>query len=279
MGGRSSTFRERIKSVSDLLKDLNKKTRKKDFTILDLGDHTQETSFDENYRNKSRLNDRNYMVCNSINKVDKKIQKITLNQIAYLSHKYSNITNQFLKDQQVKLRSYKINDINIRTQKKYPNYTTMACWSKSTNQICLNQRRMQNFDDMVNSVKYSQSTGHFMQTDLDSQDKYIITHEFGHFIEDCLIQKNLQRSDYSQEERTTEALTITEKICKIAVDKFKATDSDLRKMSRYGYTDAYEWFSELFTKTILSSDKTSLSMAMNEYLKKENIDASNSAKL
>ena len=81
MGGRSSTFRERIKSVSDLLKDLNKKTRKKDFTILDLGDHTQETSFDENYRNKSRLNDRNYMVCNSINKVDKKIQKITLNQI------------------------------------------------------------------------------------------------------------------------------------------------------------------------------------------------------
>ena len=74
-------------------------------------------------------------------------------------------------------------------------------------------------------------------------------------------------------------MTITEKICKIAVDKLKATDSDLRKMSRYGYTDAYGWFSEVFTKAVLSSDKTPLSMAMNEYLKKENIDASNTSKL
>ncbi len=279
MGGRSSTFKERIKGIDDLLKELEKKQKKKDYTVLDLGDHTQEVELDSTYRNKIRLQNRNYMVCKSMDEVDKDIRRVTLNQIMNLSHKYNNLTHGYLDEQQVKIRSYKINDINLKTQKKSPNYTTIACWSKSSNQICLNQRRSKNIDDIVKTVDYSQSTGHFMKTDAGTQDKYVITHEFGHFLEECIVQRRLQTKDYTQEERDRAVLTITEEICNIARNKYKASNNDLRQMSRYGYNDAYEWFSELFTSTVLSSNKSPMQNAMNEFLKKENINASSSNKL
>ena len=276
MGGRGSTFNERIKGIWDLLKELERKSNKIDYTILDLGDHTSEVSLNGDYAHKTKLNNDNYMICNSMKEVDNKVQSSTINQIALLNDKYSNITKSILGDQQVKVRSFKINNIHIKTEKKTPNYTTMACWSKSSNQICLNQRTMNNFDKALDDVKFSQSTKHFMQTDVGTQDKYIITHEFGHFIEDCLITKRLQKTTFTQEERSKEALTITEEICKIAKKKFNATGNDIKQMSRYGYNNAFEWFAELFAKTQLSSDNISLSKAMNEFLEKENKNDKNS---
>ena len=80
MGGRSSTYKERIKSIGDLIKELDKKYKssKESDKILDLGNAEAETKLEGNFKYKDSLNDKNYMICNSLNDIDKKIKRIIL---------------------------------------------------------------------------------------------------------------------------------------------------------------------------------------------------------
>lgn len=271
MGGRSSTYKERIKSIGDLIKELDKKYKssKESDKILDLGNAEAETKLEGNFKYKDSLNDKNYMICNSLNDIDKKIKESTIDQIAFLSNRYKHLIKNILDDSEVKVRSYAINDIYLKRKQTLPNYSTIACWSKSTKQICINQRVNKSYESVVEKVKYSQSTGHFMQTDNNTQDRYILTHEFGHFLEDCLIKKRLNTDTYTEPQRYREALNITDEICQIAKSKYKATATDIQFISKYGHTNAYEWFAEMFTSSILSSQKSPLNNAMLDYLRKK----------
>ncbi len=268
MGGRGSTFKERSKNLNTLIEYLKQNKNKNSSYFLDIGEISDEREIVSNEKINLDLNNKNYILCSSINNLDSEIKKIYLNQVNSLSEKYSNIikTNEI----PVHLRTYKMNNVNLKTLSKSPNFTTNACFAtkKDEIQICLNKRIYTSLQDVKDGEKQSQSTGHHVKVKSEHLDKYSIVHEFGHYIEDCIIQKRLNNSNATLKEREDVAIDLFKEV----MEGIDLNNTSQYRLSRYQYKNAFEWFAETFTSCQLGEKNTLLTNNMNKLLKKENLN-------
>lgn len=268
MGGRGSKF-----------KNLSIEQEKEKYWT-DYGDADDDVEFKGNEQNNltKKLKDNNIIVCKSFKNLDDKVAEVTLKQISDLTQEYSNIVNSNLEDEAIKIRSFKMNRVSIKTGAKTPEYGIMALFTPFKKQICFNERSVKDLESLNNIIKASQESGHSVTTDDSKKGVYVITHEYGHFLENCIIEKHIQQdvrgwAKYKtgnlsevQAIRVSEAEKIRDTIKEIATKKFKASKKQL-ETSDYGEVSAFEWFAEVFTESKLHTTNKPLVKAMKEYLK------------
>lgn len=282
MGGRGSQFNERINAIDSLIKLLNevKNLQNTPTSWLDVGDVKKEIELVvQNDLTKSLKKD-NIISCESLNNLNRDVVNSNLSQIKTLTNKYSNISKEYLKDDVLKIRSFKMDNVSFKTGKRTPEYNILAVFQSETGQICLNARSMDEVEKIKKVKRLSILDKHSVKVDEKNYEVSTITHEYGHFVQDCIIEKHLKQDIHRyntyktnpqerEKIRLQEAIKITKDIANIAVTKFKATQEDLIQ-SEYSKTNHFEWFAETFTETNLHSEKKPITLAMKYYLEKEN---------
>lgn len=281
MGGRGSQFNDKTKIIDDLLDGLEGlKKQKAKTSFLDYGDVKKDFETNQHTNLTTALKNDNIIVCESFDHLNADVAEMNLSQIKVLASDHSNIIKTYLNLDELKIRSYAMNDVSIKTGKKTPNYSIGALFEPTTGQICINERLATTVNKMIEDNLRMQSTNFSVPVDKGKEGCHVITHEFGHFVENCIIEKRLQRdvhkynqfrtaTPFEQEAiRKNEARKITKEIATIALDKFKAARKDLIS-SDYGNEDNFEWFAETFAEANLHITKKPLVKAMQEFLKRE----------
>lgn len=267
MGGRGSRFR-----------DLNTMQDKREYWT-DYGDADEDVEVDiQNDLTKSFKNS-NIIICGSLKNLDRDVVKVNLKQIKDLSNEFSEIISPNLDDECIKIRSYKMNRVSFNTGVKSPEYGIMALFTPVKKQICFNERSIKDLESLKSIIKTSQKVGHSVQIDEGKEGVYVITHEYGHFLENCIIEKRIQQDVRAwakfktnlfemQKMRIAEAENIRAEIKQIATQKYKASVKQL-ETSKYGEQDKnpFEWFAEVFAESRLHTTNKPLVKAMKEYLK------------
>ena len=282
MGGRGATFRIKDKSILDILGHRNEKKT----YYIDYGDVEKEVQSSLKNNLTKELENNKIFICSSIEGLDVDVRDMNLIQLGDLSKKYSNIINGYLNYDDLKIRAYKMDRVSLKTGKRTPELETGALFNPTTNQICFNIRNNQNLSQLRQMGKLSQDDGWSVRTDIRNVEKHIVTHEFGHFIENCLIEKRLQKDvrrfkEYKEAENThnwtkyveiqnAEASKISTEIQSIAREKFGERNPENLIPSRYAkISGVLEWFAEVFAETNLHTINKPYVKAMEEFLKKE----------
>ena len=273
MGGRGSSFKD-INNISE-----------SDEYWTDYGDADQDELSSEKNNLTKELKNNNILTCKSLYNLDENVVKTNLKQIIDLSYKQKSIIDDILNDTPIKIRSYMMNRISKKTYKKSPEYSVLALFSPIKKQICFNARVLKDIPSIERIIESSQKTGHSVKTDKNKAIFHIVTHEFGHFVEDCIIQKKIQQNvfdwskyrkliqskDYDKQYEANEirkkyAEEIKLQIKQIATDKYNATGSQL-KTSKYGESDDFEFFAEIYAESQLHTTRKPLIKAMQDFLK------------
>lgn len=275
MGGRGSSFKPQNNSIED-----NFKKRKKPKFYYDLGKIDEDKIITRPNKLTKELKESNIIVYETTKNLDEALAQNTLQQIKTLAKDYNGIVSSYLDTEDLKIRSYKVNRVSIKTQVSKPDYELRACFAPLTSQICLNERTMKTNDRLIDEHIKSQKTGYSVTVDKGQEKNHIITHEFGHFVENCIIENRLKedvkkyntyKTDNKQrlEIEWNEANKIVGDVIDIATQKYKAKKKDL-VLSDYSTNDPFEWFAETFTEASLHTTNKPLVQAMREFLSKEN---------
>ncbi len=282
MGGRGAEFRpDRQKGVLDEIGH-----KKKDVTyFIDYGDINKESRSKMQNNLTNKLEDNKIILGSSVDNMESSVREMTVIQVNDLAEKYSRIIHGYLNDENLMLRSYAMDRVSIKSGKRSPEYQTGALFSSNTNEICLNLRTNTSLSQIRETIKANQARGDLVQTDIRNVEKHIVTHEFGHFIENCLIEKRLQQDikkykEYKEAKNNGEwskflsiqeskAREIVNEIWSIAQDKYHETNVKNFYPSKYSKTDAFEWFAEMFAETNLHTTNKTCVRAMQEFLDKE----------
>lgn len=275
MGGRGSSFKPQNNSLEDMFKK-----RKNPKFFYDLGKINEDKIITRPNKLTKELKESNIIVYETTKNLDKDLAQNTLQQIKTLAKDYNGIVSSYLDTEDLKIRSYKVNRVSIKTNKSRPDYELRACFAPLTSQICLNERTMKTNDRLIEEHIKSQKTGYSVTVDKGQEKNHIITHEFGHFIENCIIENRLKedvkkyntyKTDNKQrlEIEWNEANKIVGDVIDIATQKYKAKKKDL-VLSDYSTNDPFEWFAETFTEASLHTTNKPLVQAMREFLSKEN---------
>lgn len=275
MGGRGSSFKPQNNSIED-----NFKKRKKPKFYYDLGKIDEDKIITRPNKLTKELKESNIIVYETTKNLDEALAQNTLQQIKTLAKDYNGIVSSYLDTEDLKIRSYKVNRVSIKTNKSRPDYELRACFAPLTSQICLNERTMKTNDRLIEEHIKSQKTGYSVTVDKGQEKNHIITHEFGHFIENCIIENRLKQdvkryNTYKTDNKQrldiewNEANKIVGDVIDIATQKYKAKKKDL-VLSDYSTNNPFEWFAETFTEASLHTTNKPLVQAMREFLSKEN---------
>ena len=275
MGGRGSSFKPQNNSIED-----NFKKRKKPKFYYDLGKIDEDKIITRPNKLTKELKESNIIVYETTKNLDEALAQNTLQQIKTLAKDYNGIVSSYLNTEDLKIRSYKVNRVSIKTNKSRPDYELRACFAPLTSQICLNERTMKTNDRLIEEHIKSQKTGYSVTVDKGQEKNHIITHEFGHFIENCIIENRLKQdvkryNTYKTDNKQrldiewNEANKIVGDVIDIATQKYKAKKKDL-VLSDYSTNNPFEWFAETFTEASLHTTNKPLVQAMREFLSKEN---------
>ena len=285
MGGRGSSFSTK-EMIDGLLDGLNKrKNQSKSDTILIYGD--VKTDFETSKRNRltKDLKSSNILICQSMDKMNEDVKETNLQQIKNLTETYSHILGDNLTTEDLKIRCYDMNDKSLKTMKETPNYTVGALFEPRGGQICFNTRVVVSNEQLTKEGISNQRTNYSVHTDVGKEKEHIVTHEFGHFVENCIIENRLKKdvklfSEYikekrdgrsyrSEEIRDVEASKITKEIMTLATEKYGVKNRRELRPSSYGMESNYEWFAEVFAETNRHTTDKPLVKAMKEFLKGE----------
>lgn len=275
MGGRGSSFKQQNNSIDDIFQK-----RKKQKSYLDLGNINEDKIITKQNKLTKELKDSNILVYETTKNLDKDLTENSLQQIKKLATDYNGIVSSYLDTDDLKIRSYKINKVSYKTRKSRPDYEVRACFAPLSSQICLNERTIKTNERLIEEYTRQQKTNFSVEVDKGQEKNHVITHEFGHFVENCIIENRLKqdfkqystyRTDNKQrfEIEWREANKIVSDVIGIATQKYKAKDKDLI-LSNYGSRDPFEWFAETFTEASLHTTDKPLVKAMREFLNKEN---------
>lgn len=256
MGGRGSEF----KQVLEVSSEKN----------LDLGDYSKDKETTKQNNLTKSLKRYNIIVCESTDSMDEALLNSNLQQIEKLSNKYSVLLSKE-PEQELHIRNFKIKDDNV-----------LACFSRTEPlftelQICYNKHKVKDVQSMNDVIKTNIQRG--FNASAENKTDYVITHEFGHYLERNIIEKRFQqdiqqfvkfKNDYknSKQKVNEEADKIYYEISEIAKTKYRNTslgvsDYSLQENSR-------EWFAEVFASAFTNSSyKPPLARAMIDFLKKE----------
>ena len=275
MGGRESHFKPQNNSIEDKIKK-----RKQPKYYLDLGNINDDKVLTQQNELTKELKESNILVYETTQNLDKDLAQSSLQQIKKLATDYNGIVSSYLDTENLKVRSYKINRVSIKTHKSKPDYEVRACFAPLTSQICLNERTIKTNEKLIEEYNRQQKINYSVAVDKGQEKNHVITHEFGHFVENCIIENRLkqdfrQYSTYKTDNKQRfeiewqEANKIVGDVIDIAIQKYKAEKKDL-VLSDYGSKDPFEWFAETFTEASLHTTNKPLVKAMRDFLNKEN---------
>lgn len=275
MGGRGSHFKPQNNSIEDKFQK-----RKQPKYYLDLGNINDDKVLTQQNELTKELKESNILVYETTQNLDKDLAQSSLQQIKKLATDYNGIVSSYLDTENLKVRSYKINRVSIKTRKSRPDYEVRACFAPLTSQICLNERTIKTNEKLIEEYNRQQKTNYSVTVDKGQEKNHVITHEFGHFVENCIIENRLkqdfkQYSTYKTDNKQRfeiewqEANKIVGEVIDIATQKYRAKDKDMI-LSRYSREDPFEWFAETFTEASLHTTNKPLVKAMRDFLNKEN---------
>lgn len=270
MGGRSGRFR-----------DGSIDYKQKDYWI-DFGNKDLEKETSKENLLTNDLKRLNIKVSESFDVMEERLSNTNLSEVKLLTEKYKNISNATLNFEELTIRAFPMDRVSIKTGVRRAEYETIALFHPTSKQICFNQRVLNDYDKATENSKRSQNEGWSSKTDKGKEASHTIAHEYGHFIENCIIEKKIQQNVHKWAEYknlpvaeklkiwNTEERNIKKEIINIAVKKYKASEEDL-KISKYGDRNGdAEWFAEVFAETNLHTTKKPIVQAMKDFLKKEN---------
>jgi len=212
---------------------------------------------------------------NTLNKLDTELVKNNFNQLNKLLNKYPKVGN-FVKDKSLMFVGKTTNAIAV----------TSHSYDMNRLGIHLSNNYYDKYNNYTKAIKKGQKNGHFMPCSDKNIDKYALNHEFGHLVENYLINEyNISNpaeySNFKTKIRTATTQyqvnkTFKEyegKICdKISQDIYDIAiknnpNFDLSKnLSNYGRGSSQEFFAECFAN-LESGKPNELGKAMEEYLK------------
>mgnify|MGYP001033522863 FL=1 len=257
MGGRGSSFRQIIAES----------TRNKN---LNLGDYFKDKETTKQNKLTKSLKNYNIMVCESTDTMNEQLLNSNLQQVEKLSKKYSGLLSKE-PEHELHIRNYPMSD------------NTIACYARidpdlTQSQICYNKKLVKDVEDMNTKIKHQIQVG--FSASAENKTDYVITHEFGHYLERNIIEKRFQKdirqyvrfknlgSKEAEKVINEEADRIYVEIDKIARTKYNnyqlgVSDYSLQENSK-------EWFAEVFASAHTNSSyKPPLAKAMIDFLKKE----------
>lgn len=211
----------------------------------------------------------------SLEQLDKTLIKVNTTQLTSLLNKYPKIGN-FVKDNSLNFGGKNINAIAVTTH----------TYDMKKLSIHLSNSYYKNKNTYIKAIKEGIEKGNFMHCSEENIDTYALNHEFGHLVENYLINEyNINNpAEYSNfKTRIRTATTQYQvnkvyedyegKICdKISQDIYniaKNNNKDFKlndNISKYGKETSREFFAECFANMI-SGKPNELGIAMEEYLK------------
>lgn len=212
---------------------------------------------------------------NSLKKLDSKLVDANTKQLSSLLNKYPKVA-KFIKDNGLMFGGKITNAIAV----------TSHSYDMKRLGIHLSNNYYNNYNNYTKTIKDGQKTGQFMPCSDKYVDTYALNHEFGHLVENHLINEyNINNSAEYSNFKTKIRTSTTQyqvqkafkeyegKICdKISQDIYGIAlknnpNFDLNKnLSLYGKTKSQEFFAECFANMV-SGKPNELGKAMEEYLK------------
>lgn len=211
----------------------------------------------------------------SLDKLDKVLVEKNTKQLSNLLKKYPKVGN-FVKDKSLTFGGQTTNAIAVTSHSYDMKYLG----------IHLSNNYYNNYNNYAKTIKDGQKTGYFMPCSDKYFDTYALNHEFGHLVENYLINEYninnpVEYSNFKTKIRTSTTQYQVQKtfedyegkICdKISQDIYDIAlknnpNFDLNKnLSLYGRTKSQEFFAECFANMV-SGKPNELGKAIEEYLK------------
>lgn len=117
-------------------------------------------------------------------------------------------------------------------------------------------------ESIIRKVQKGINSGHFVSVPENKKAVMVSVHELGHAMQRAIFKKQTKTKSFAQYEEYCKKMR--NDIIKLAKNKYK---SETNTASRYGTTNANEWFAEAYTSLMLNGPKTPLTKAVDEYLK------------
>lgn len=171
---------------------------------------------------------------NSFGKIDKRLINTNLTQYEYLVDKYN-----------------LIDEHGLTLKAEYNNGRKMA-WSQRESAITFNMRYFKDKDMIDETLLRCRDRKWFNTTDKDKIDKHIITHEYGHLVEEHYINnynKDKPINNGYLTRREADSM-IRDEILSRVVKKTGLTRTEIKNNYFSGYAKSrrnFEWFAEAFT--------------------------------
>lgn len=265
MGGRGSAYIvKQHTSSNDSFPDIDTGYKVSDF----------DTDIETEYHNEmfDELKKYKISVRKSTDDIDDKIlerQEKTVLSIAKKYNKLLSLTSD-VQDIQLGAEKFPSSGVLAYCAPNIKNGTTIQ-------RVVLNKKYLKNYDKYLEVVDYGIKTKQFVPVNqtFNSRD-YILTHEFGHAIENAVFEKvkkdnNLYFYTISDYSRLSDifATRIKNEVIKICQDKYK-NGKMLKKedinLSSYASNDDFEWFAETFTNLELAEKPAPIALALGDYL-------------
>lgn len=216
------------------------------------------------------LKNNNISTRKSTDIIDDVVFKRQQQQVFNISNKYKNILSS----------TTQAHDIEFGAEDMKGN-TLGYCSSglkngKVKQRVALDTKQFSNYDKIVKTVNNGVEKGWFVPINIMFKSRdYVVTHEFGHAVENGLItkfkgEKEVAPVDWVGFVRQTQA-EIKKDVIKIWRESFATGQKDdIIYLSKYSKQTDGEWFAETFTNLELADKPAPIALALKEYLRRNN---------
>ena len=263
MGGRGSAYKTALKRHLEN-EDDNPQVN------VDINDFY--TDIETEYHNEmfDKLKKYKISVRQSTDDIDDKIFERQEKTVLSIAKKYNKILSYTTELQDIQLGAEMMND------KKAPIAYCLPALKNGRiiQRVVINKKYLQDYDTLINTVNYGIKRGWFVPINQKFNNRdYILTHEFGHAIENSLYEQYMKKNnlyfennlDYNRL-RENLAIRIKNEVINICKNKYK---NDNINLSNYSKTNEREWFAETFTNLELAEEPAPIALALGDYLKEK----------
>lgn len=214
-----------------------------------------------------KLNKDNIKVYESTDKIDEKFLKAQYENIQNIQNNLLNKhklgISKAMDDTFLNFYSHNLKANSVGAATRYRPNDDQSKFS-----IIFNHYIFSNPQAVYNYAKDGSIKGHFALCDKQNYDKYIATHEYGHYLHFLIIEKRLNKANKKVDDYSIkyEGETIRNEILTINKSKYRSDDNII---SEYGKENSFEFFAEAFAESQLSTRKSTISRSMLDYLSKE----------
>ena len=267
MGGRGSAYKTALKRHLEN-EDDNPQVN------VDINDFY--TDIETEYHNEmfDKLKKYKISVRQSTDDIDDKIFERQEKTVLSIAKKYNKILSYTTELQDIQLGAEMMND------KKAPIAYCLPALKNGRiiQRVVINKKYLQDYDTLINTVNYGIKEKEFVAVNQTFNNRdYVLTHEFGHVIENSLFQKYMKKqhlylNDINDYDRLRKNMAIRIKnevinICQKNYFNDKIINEDNINLSNYSTQNAREWFAETFTNLELAEEPAPIALALGDYLK------------